>query len=116
VRVTTVHLQHREENTPTRLDQLGTLLADEPVTGPSVLGGDLNAEPGWPEITLLEDAGWVSALDAVGDADALTSPSDEPQHRIDWIFGQQLTFTQARVVTGVLASDHLPVVGRLSVP
>lgn len=116
LRVTSVHLQHREENTPTRLDQLGTLLADEPVTGPSLLGGDLNAEPGWPEITLLEDAGWVSAIDAVGDPGALTSPSDDPQHRIDWVFGQQVTFSDAHVVTGVLASDHLPVVARLSVP
>ncbi|GEL95658.1 hypothetical protein CCO02nite_23160 [Cellulomonas composti] len=115
-RVTSVHLQHREENTPTRLDQLETLLADEPVTGPSVLGGDLNAEPGWPEIQLLEGAGWVSAVDAVGDPDALTSPADEPAYRIDWIFGQQVTFTDAHVVTGVQASDHLPVLTHLTLP
>ena len=116
VRVTSVHLQHRAENTPTRLDQLDALLAAEPVTGPSVLAGDLNAEPDWPEITLLEDAGWVSAVDAVGDPDALTSPSVDPEQRIDWVFGQQVTFTQATVVTGVTASDHLPVVAHLTLP
>ncbi|MBT0992754.1 endonuclease/exonuclease/phosphatase family protein [Cellulomonas sp. DKR-3] len=116
VRVTSVHLQHREENTPTRLEQLGTLLADAPVTGPSVLGGDLNAEPGWPELALLEGAGWVSAVDTAGDPAALTSPADEPRYRIDWVLGQQVTFTEASVVTGVQASDHLPVVARLSVP
>ncbi|WP_233549849.1 endonuclease/exonuclease/phosphatase family protein [Cellulomonas rhizosphaerae] len=112
VRVTSVHLQHREENTPTRLEQLRTLLADEPVTGPSLLAGDLNAEPGWPEITLLEDAGWVSAVDTAGSSDALTSPSTDPDARIDWIFGQQMTFTDARVPTEPRESDHLPVVTR----
>ncbi|GEK17966.1 endonuclease/exonuclease/phosphatase family protein [Cellulomonas persica] len=116
VRVTSVHLQHREENTPTRLDQLAALAEAEPVTGPSVLAGDLNAEPGWPEITLLEDAGWVSAVDVAGDPDALTSPSVVPTQRIDWVFGQQVTFTHAEVVSGVTASDHLPVVAHVALP
>ena len=112
LRVTSVHLQHREENTPTRLDQLDTLLADEPVDGPSLLAGDLNAEPGWPEIDLLEGAGWTSAVDSAGDPDALTSPSDDPDARIDWIFGQHVTFDQVEVLTTPRQSDHLPVVAR----
>jgi endonuclease/exonuclease/phosphatase family metal-dependent hydrolase len=109
VRVTSVHLQHREENTPTRLDQLSTLLAAEPVTGPALLAGDLNAQPGWPEIELLEDAGWSSALDAAGDPASLTSPSTDPDARIDWIFGQGVAFEDARVLTTPRESDHLPV-------
>ena len=114
--MTSVHLQHREENTPTRLDQLDVLLADEPVDGPSLLAGDLNAEPGWPEITLLEDAGWVSAVDTAGDPAALTSPRDDPRYRIDWIFGQGVTFSDARVLTDPRSSDHLPVVTVVDVP
>ena len=110
VRFTSVHLQHRESNTPTRLDQIDTLLAAVPVTGPSVLAGDLNAEPGWDEIARLEGAGWVSAVDTAGDPDALTSPSIDPQQRIDWVFGQQVAFTRAEVLTGRTESDHLPVV------
>ncbi|MDM7830846.1 endonuclease/exonuclease/phosphatase family protein [Cellulomonas edaphi] len=112
VRVTSVHLQHREENTPTRLDQLRALLAAEPVDGPSLLAGDLNAEPGSPEIGLLEDAGWVSAVDSAGDPAALTSPSDDPDARIDWVFGQRETFDDAVVPTEPRESDHLPVVTR----
>lgn len=108
VRVTSVHLQHRESNTPTRLAQLDALLAAEPVTGPSVLAGDLNAVPGSPELDLLTDAGWVSAVDVAGDPDALTSPSTGPEHRIDWVLGQRVTFTDAVVGTSTL-SDHLPV-------
>ncbi|UJP41255.1 endonuclease/exonuclease/phosphatase family protein [Cellulomonas palmilytica] len=116
VRVTSVHLQHRAENTPTRLDQLATLLDAEPVTGPSVLGGDLNAQPGWPEIELLTDAGWVSAVDEVGDPDVLTSPSDAPAERIDWVFGQQVAFASADVLTDVTTSDHFPLVVRVTIP
>ena len=61
VRVTSIHLQHRESNTPTRLEQLDGARRAEPVTPPAVLAGDFNAEPGSPEIQLLEAAGWVSA-------------------------------------------------------
>lgn len=116
LRVTSVHLQHRAENTPTRLDQLAALLTAEPVTGTSVLGGDLNAEPGRPEVTLLTDAGWTDALAAAGDPAALTSPAADPRHRIDWVLGQQVTFTHAEVLTSSQASDHLPVLVRLTAP
>ncbi|MDC7119930.1 endonuclease/exonuclease/phosphatase family protein [Cellulomonas fimi] len=108
VRVTSVHLQHRASNTPTRLDQLDALLAAEPVSGAAILAGDLNAEPGSPELDLLTDAGWVSAVDEAGDPDALTEPSTDPGHRIDWVLGQGVTFTAATVGTSTL-SDHLPV-------
>ena len=107
VRVTSVHLQHRESGTPTRLDQLATLLAAEPGS-PSILAGDFNAEPGWPEIELLTE--FTSAQDAAGDPAALTSPSIDPQYRIDWVFGRGVTFTSAVVLSDALSSDHLPLV------
>jgi len=113
VRVTSVHLQHREENTPTRLDQLATLLADEPVEGAYVLAGDLNAEPGWDEITLLEEQGLESGQDAAGDPDALTSPSVAPAHRIDWVFGSDPVTFRSFEVLDVTASDHRPLLAEL---
>jgi len=116
LRVTSVHLQHRAANTQTRLDQLETLLAAEPVTGPAVLAGDLNATPGSPELMLLQDAGWVSAVDTVGDPDARTEPSTDPTERIDWVLGQGVTFRSATVLTEPRESDHLPLVVSLSVP
>ncbi|AEE46973.1 Endonuclease/exonuclease/phosphatase [Cellulomonas fimi ATCC 484] len=111
VRVTSVHLQHRESATPTRLAQLDALLAAERVDGPALLAGDLNATPGSPELDLLTGAGWVSAVDAAGDADATTHPSTDPEQRIDWVLGQRGTFTEATVGTSTL-SDHLPVTAR----
>lgn len=114
LRVTSVHLQHRASNTPTRLDQLAALADAETVTPPALLAGDLNATPGSPEVTFLTDAGWVSAIDVAGDPDALTSTSTDPTERIDWIFGQGVTFESAEVLTGQTESDHLPVVARFT--
>lgn len=114
LRVTSVHLQHRAENTPTRLEQLSALAEAEPVTPPALLAGDFNATPGSPEITFLTDAGWVSAVDAAGDPSSLTSTSTDPTERIDWIFGQGVTFESAKVLPGQTESDHLPVVARLT--
>ncbi|WP_435735409.1 endonuclease/exonuclease/phosphatase family protein [Cellulosimicrobium sp. PMB13] len=108
VRVTSVHLQHREESTPTRLDQLDALLAAEPVEGAYVLAGDLNAEPGWDEIVLLEDQGLESGQDAAGDPAALTSPALAPAHRIDWVFGSAPVTFRSFEVLDVTASDHRP--------
>ncbi|MBC7550405.1 MAG: endonuclease/exonuclease/phosphatase family protein [Cellulomonas sp.] len=108
VRVTSVHLQHRAHNTPTRLDQLAVLLAAEPAHGPGVVAGDLNARPGWPEIDLVTSTGYLSAIDTAGDPTALTSPSTDPVERIDWVFGHGVTFSDVTVLEDRW-SDHLPV-------
>lgn len=110
VRVTSVHLQHRDENVDTRLDQLAALEAALPDDGPSVLAGDLNAEPGSAEVGALADAGWVSAMDTAGAEDVLTHPSNEPAVRIDWVLGRGgVRFAGARVLADD-SSDHLALV------
>lgn len=109
VRVTSVHLQHRDDNVDTRLDQLDALRAALPDDGPSVLAGDLNAEPGSAELDALADAGWVSAMDTAGAEDVLTHPSNDPEVRIDWVLGQGVTFAEARVLADD-SSDHLALV------
>ena len=113
VRVTSVHVQHREENTPTRLDQLDALLAAEPVEEAYVLAGDLNAEPGWDEIVLLEDAGLESGQDVAGDPAALTSPAVAPAHRIEWVLGSPAVTFRSVEVLDVTTSDHRPLLADL---
>jgi len=113
VRVTSVHLQHREENTPTRLDQLDALLAAEPVEGAYVLAGDLNAEPGWEEIALLEGQGLESGQDVAGDPAALTSPAVAPAHRIDWVLASAPVTFRSFEVLDETASDHRPLLTEL---
>jgi endonuclease/exonuclease/phosphatase family metal-dependent hydrolase len=112
--VTSVHLQHRPGNTPTRLRELETLLADlavEENRRPMVVGGDLNAGPGDPEPALLTASGFVSAVDAVGGVQALSDPGAAPGRRIDWVFGRRVGFRSARFLDAGL-SDHRPVVVR----
>jgi endonuclease/exonuclease/phosphatase family metal-dependent hydrolase len=118
VRISSVHLQHRAKGTATRLAELATLLAEQPAAGPRIVAGDLNAVPGGPEIAAMTNTGWVSALDEAGGtagAASLTSPSDAPTSRIDWVFGQGVTFADAAVLTDPRSSDHLPVVTTVSV-
>lgn len=114
VRATSIHLQNRRANTPTRIRQLETFLAglegDGPAEAPRVVGSDLNAEPGSPEVALLSRAGFVSAVDAAGDPEALTSPVPSPTRRIDWVFSRGLTVEEATVLTDARSSDHLPIV------
>lgn len=110
VRVTSVHLQNKGTNTPTRLLQLETLLGAEGDAPVMIIAGDFNSQPGWPEIERMISAGLVSAQDIAGDPAALTDPSTGPVQRIDWVFGRGLTFTDSRVLTDALSSDHLPLV------
>ena len=113
LRVTSLHLQHRAGNIDTRLDQITSLLEADPVSGARVVAGDLNAEPGWPEVALLESAGLVSAVDSAGDPDVTTFPSDVPTERIDWVFGAGVTFSDVEVLD-TRQSDHRPVVTTVS--
>ena len=115
LRVTSVHLQHRMGNIDTRLDQIAALLDAEPVVGARLVAGDLNAEPGWPEVALFEAAGLTSAVDEAGDPLSSTFPSDAPSSRIDWIFGAGLSFSDVEVLD-VRQSDHRPLVATVSLP
>lgn len=108
-RVVTVHLQHREENTPTRIAQLDDLFGNRPATGRTLITGDFNAEPGWKEIDYLNRLGFISGQDTAGDTSELTWPSDAPNVRIDWFFGKDLTFSNFKVLSSV-TSDHRPLV------
>jgi endonuclease/exonuclease/phosphatase family metal-dependent hydrolase len=110
VGVTSVHLQQLAVNTPTRLREIQSLLAmvgDAPGSA-TIIGGDFNATPGRSEIGLMTGAGFVSAIDTVGDPAAVTSPTDDPTRRIDWIFGRAIAFTTAKVLVDARTSDHLP--------
>lgn len=106
-RVITAHLQHRDENTPTRISQLDDLFADMPANGATLITGDFNAEPGWAEIDYLFDHGFASGQDTAGDPAVLTWPTYGPAVRIDWMFGKDLGFTDYQVLDSV-TSDHFP--------
>ena len=76
----------------------------------TVLLGDLNAEPTWPEMELILDAGMVDAWSEAGQGPGLTWPADDPFQRIDWIWlSPDLQAIAAETVEST-ASDHRAVV------
>jgi endonuclease/exonuclease/phosphatase family metal-dependent hydrolase len=85
------------------------------VSGPAMLGGDFNARPESAEISLLQDYLQDSFLVNSGEYQ-YTFPSDQPRHRIDFIFlNNQWQITEYKIIPHTLASDHLPVVAKIQV-
>lgn len=91
------------------------------ITGPLVLMGDFNAEPGDAELTPL--AGLQDAWDVAADeGDGRTIPGHpqlQPGKRIDIVYvNEAFRVLSAEVIRSgeaAFGSDHLPVVARLSV-
>lgn len=104
------HLHHQAEaHRVAQTTRLLELLGDE--TGPAIIAGDLNAEPGSDSMNLFLE-GW---RDTTPD-DALTFPAGEPVKKIDWILlspNLDWKVTEAQVVEEPVASDHRPVVVEL---
>ncbi len=104
------HLQNGDEAS-TRQDQIVALLDAWGGDAPTVLGGDLNMQPTEDNVTLLSDAGLVSAQDAVGDPAASTARDPEfPGDRVDWIWVSPDLTPSAFAIVASTASDHLPLV------
>jgi endonuclease/exonuclease/phosphatase family metal-dependent hydrolase len=105
------HLQHRTENTPTRLVQSEAVLSAWDGAPHTVIVGDFNFWPSWPERELFDAAGLVSAQDTTGHGGEFTTPTDDPNNRVDWIFGTpDLAFAEFAVLTDAANSDHFPLV------
>lgn len=108
VQMIDVHLAHRENGGATRAAQLKVLLDRWGEESPAVIAGDFNATPGSKEIKQLTSLGLVSAQDTTGHSGMLTSPTDRPQHRVDWIFGTPDVHFEDFARPGVRTSDHFP--------
>ncbi len=103
------HLHHEETENEVRLAQIPVLLEYWNEAPFSLILGDLNAEPHYPEIELFVEAGLVDSWGEAGEGDGFTYPSYDPFRRIDWVWHtDDLLATQAeRTLT--TASDHIAV-------
>ena len=114
VLVVATHLHHIAEEPGPRLAQIPVLLEFWGSADHSVLMGDLNAEPTWPEMELILNAGMVDAWSEAGQGPGLTWPADDPFQRIDWIWlSPDLQAIAAETVESTV-SDHRAVVADLA--
>jgi endonuclease/exonuclease/phosphatase family metal-dependent hydrolase len=113
VLVIATHLHHIAEEPGPRLAQIPVLLDFWGGRGHTVLMGDLNSEPTWPEMELILDAGMVDAWTEAGQGPGLTWPADDPFQRIDWIWLSSDLQAEAAETVETTVSDHRPVTADL---
>jgi endonuclease/exonuclease/phosphatase family metal-dependent hydrolase len=86
------------------------------LTGPIVIGGDLNETPDGRAARFLAERFWDAWL-LGGDVAGETFPASEPTSRIDYLFvSERIAVEKVIVPPAPAASDHLPVVAELSLP
>ena len=108
VRVVATHLHHIAREPHHRIPQVLALLDAIDPTEPTILLGDLNAQPHHAEIALLREAGLLAPP-----APIATYPSNRPTRQIDHILAtRHFTISQAATVA-TTASDHLPLTATL---
>ena len=115
------HLDELSDGSIVRQEQVRTIIrviADSAgAAEPVIVAGDLNATPDAIEVRLLNEFG----LDDLGLSAGETTTGDNPQKRIDYIWGRGLVGGQAHTVSGQdlqdakRASDHRPFIDRKSV-
>ncbi|MBK1788779.1 endonuclease/exonuclease/phosphatase family protein [Prauserella cavernicola] len=115
VHVYATHLDHRPDPAvrATQVRETVDLLDGDPPGARQVLLGDLNAEPGAPELAPL----FASARDAWASAGAgagHTFPAHAPDSRIDYVTFAGPLAARAVSVPATEASDHRPVLAELT--
>jgi endonuclease/exonuclease/phosphatase family metal-dependent hydrolase len=109
IRFVGTHLDHTS-NPSDRIAQAHAINARLlPADMPTLLVGDLNAEPGSKPMKVLFDAGWHAA----DPSHQPTFPSKDANVKIDWFLnqpGQRASLKDYRVLSEPIASDHCPIV------
>jgi endonuclease/exonuclease/phosphatase family metal-dependent hydrolase len=105
------HLDHIDSPKNARAAQAAEALAAWAGAPRSILLGDLNAEPGKPELQAIYQTGFVDVLKATGQDNVFTywDPIPTPGRRIDYIFVTPDLAVSRAWVPQTRASDHLPV-------
>ncbi|MFW6598051.1 endonuclease/exonuclease/phosphatase family protein [Propionibacteriaceae bacterium Y2011] len=109
----TTHLDHqRAEQRDLQVTEILEIQGRS--TLPTLLTGDLNAEPDAAEIVKLIEGG--SYVDAFAGQDAPTFPTEAPTKRIDYVLARGVDSLVGDEVITTDASDHLPVLTTVTVP
>lgn len=113
LRVIDTHFHHPDWAGPLRERQAASLIQDWAGRRRTVVLGDLNAEPGTPEIGALLQAGFEDAWSQNPAEDGFTYSSTAPVRRIDWILHTPDLNVRRVEILPTTASDHLPLMAEL---
>jgi endonuclease/exonuclease/phosphatase family metal-dependent hydrolase len=105
VTVACTHLDELSDGTFVRQGQVRTIIREVADATPLIVAGDLNAVPGDIEVRLLGEFG----LDDLGASAGDTTTGDDPQKRIDYVWGRGVIGAQAHTLAledAKKASDH----------
>lgn len=102
------HLEHTRDETDrvAQAKKINEVFSKN--TYPTILAGDLNAEPGSETINLLEEV-WASAYNKENPQP--TYPSDNPRIKIDYVMffpKHRWRIVDVQVIDNKIASDHCP--------
>ncbi len=108
--VIATHLHHIEAEHGPRLVQVPVLLRFWNGSPFSLLMGDMNSEPTYPEMDLIRNAGLIDSWAEAGSGAGLSWPAVKPVERIDWVWHTPDLKASEAINPQSLASDHLPLV------
>jgi endonuclease/exonuclease/phosphatase family metal-dependent hydrolase len=78
-------------------------------SGFTLIGGDLNSEPGGPVVRMLSDSGWRDLFASCGSGQPFSFPAKSPVKRIDYLLTSNDAECRSASVIETEASDHRPV-------
>lgn len=106
VLIVTTHLDEVSDSSSIRQEQVRTILREWDGERVAIIAGDMNAEPGDLEMQFFSEAGYGDLAEPAGP----TTTMDDPQKRIDYIWGIGVIGSNPHTVMALGASDHRAVV------
>jgi endonuclease/exonuclease/phosphatase family metal-dependent hydrolase len=106
VLIVTTHLDEIADSSAIRQEQVRTILREWDGEKIAIIAGDMNAQPGDLEMGLFSEAGYGDLAEPAGP----TTTMDDPQKRIDYIWGIGVIGSSPHTVMALGASDHRAVV------
>jgi endonuclease/exonuclease/phosphatase family metal-dependent hydrolase len=117
IRIVDTHLDatRTDSNRVQQAVTLRTVANAQRDSGLTLIGGDLNSEPGSAVTRMLDEAGWKDLFQSCGSGQPYSFPANAPVKRIDYLFGSADVRCTSAAVIDTQASDHRPVLFELIV-
>lgn len=104
------HLHHVEEDNHIRTPQIKAIVDYWGGSNKTVILGDMNAKPHYPETQIYYNSGLLDTFIEAGTGNGFTYSSDNPDKRIDYIWISPDLAASDFVIPESTASDHLGIV------